>query len=258
MADLKQLNKLQRLFNLMDDDSLTKEQFKRAFTKVVELIKKNDAEFRVKVNDLSKLVDTIGKNLEKGNSDGFSANLLEIKKAMNALEAKQSKDRSSILQKLAEVKDGDDADEELVTEKAANKAAKMVTPLLEKHSGEVVGELNKLGEQVGEAYSRIDDNSKDIEELKKRPKGTVQGGVTNARITQAFKTIWKTEAVQGTIDGVNTTFTVSQTIFAVFSLSLNGEVIAELPNYTISGNTIEFSEALPAVYSGKDFECKFI
>jgi hypothetical protein len=94
-----------------------------------------------------------------------------------------------------------------------------------------------------------------IEELKKRPTG---GGVTNLRIQQAFKYILKTEAVQGTIDGANTTFTVSQPIFAILSLSINGEVVAELPNYTISGNTIEFSSAIPAAYSGKDFEAKYV
>lgn len=84
------------------------------------------------------------------------------------------------------------------------------------------------------------------------------GGVTNMRIIQAFKYILKTEAVQGTINGTNTTFTVSQTIFAILSLSINGEVIAQLPNYTIRGRTIEFSSAIPADYAGKDFECKYV
>ena len=84
------------------------------------------------------------------------------------------------------------------------------------------------------------------------------GGVTNMRIAQAFKYILKTETVQGTIDGVNTAFTVSQPIFAILSLSLNGEVVAQLPNYTINGRTITFSSAIPADYSGLDFECKYI
>lgn len=108
-----------------------------------------------------------------------------------------------------------------------------------------------------EIVEELAEHEREIEELKKRPVST-GGGVTNARITQAFKTILKTEAPTGDIDGVNTTYTVSQPIFAVFAFSINGEVIAELPNYTINGNTVEFSEALPAAYSGKDFEVKYI
>ena len=104
----------------------------------------------------------------------------------------------------------------------------------------------------------VDKHTEEIEELKKRPTGTGGGGVSNARIQQAFKYILKTEAPVGDINGVNTSYTVSQPIFAVLAISLNGETIAQLPNYTISGKTITFSSALPSVYSGKDFEIKYI
>lgn len=85
-----------------------------------------------------------------------------------------------------------------------------------------------------------------------------EGGVSNMRIIQAFKYILKTENPTGDIDGVNTAYTVSQPIFAVLSFSLNGEIIAQLPNYTVSNRTITFSTALPAAYSGRDFEIKYI
>lgn len=84
------------------------------------------------------------------------------------------------------------------------------------------------------------------------------GGVSNLRIQQAFKYILKTEQPSGLINGVNTTYTVSQDIFAVLGFSLNGETIAQLPNYTIRGRQVVFSTALPAAYSGKDFEIKYI
>ena len=84
------------------------------------------------------------------------------------------------------------------------------------------------------------------------------GGVTNLRIQQAFKYILKTESPTGLIDGSNTTYTVKNDIFAVLSFSANGETIAQLPNYTISGRTITFSSPLPSAYSGKDFEIKYI
>ena len=105
---------------------------------------------------------------------------------------------------------------------------------------------------------KVEKLEKDIEELKKRPIGTIGGGVTNMRIQQAFKYILKTEQPSGLINGSNTAYTVTQPIFAVLSFSLNGETIAQLPNYTISNKTITFSSALPAAYSGKDFEVKYI
>ena len=111
---------------------------------------------------------------------------------------------------------------------------------------------------ASELMKQIEDQQKEIDELKKRPVGKAAGGVSDMRITQAFKNILKTEAPSGDIDGVNTTYTVTQPIFAVFAFSLNGEVIPQIPNYTISANTIEFSTALPAAYSGKDFEIKYI
>ena len=84
------------------------------------------------------------------------------------------------------------------------------------------------------------------------------GGVTNMRVIQAFKSILKTEAPVGLINGSNTTYTLSQPIFAILGMTINGETIAQLPNYTISHKTITFSVALPAAYSGKDFEVKYI
>lgn len=115
----------------------------------------------------------------------------------------------------------------------------------------ILSELTKLIEKV----KRLEEL---IEELRKRSVGTIGGGVTNMRIQQAFKYILKTETVQGTVNGINTTFTLSQPIFAILSLSINGETIAQLPNYTISGKTITFASALPAAYANKDFEAKYV
>lgn len=94
--------------------------------------------------------------------------------------------------------------------------------------------------------------------MAKMPKPAIGGGVTNQRIQQAFKYILKTEQPVGAIDGANTEYTVSQPIFAVLAFSLNGEVVAQLPNYTIAGNKVTFSSALSSDYAGKDFEIKYV
>lgn len=94
-------------------------------------------------------------------------------------------------------------------------------------------------------------------ELRNRP--IARGGGTSAMgVAQAFKYIAHTEQPSGLINGSNTVYTVKNTIFWIAGFTLNGEQIAELPNFTYSGKTITFSSALPAAYSGKDFEVKYI
>lgn len=133
---------------------------------------------------------------------------------------------------------------------------------MREHMEEIKGMIPQMPEQFdpSEIVEDIEELEKKYEELEKKLTriGSSNGGVTNMRIQQAFKYILKTEAPVGAINGSNTTYTVSQPIFAILSMSLNGEVVAQLPNYTINGKTITFSTALPAVYSGKDFEIKYV
>ena len=84
------------------------------------------------------------------------------------------------------------------------------------------------------------------------------GGVSSLAVRQAFKYIFHTEEPTGAINGSNMVYIVANPIWAIIGFTLNGEQIAELPNYTFANNTITFATALPAAYSGKDFECKYI
>lgn len=97
-----------------------------------------------------------------------------------------------------------------------------------------------------------------LDKLEKRPMGKGGGGVSAMGVAQAFKYIAHTEEPVGDIDGANLTYTVKNSIWWIAGFTLNGEQIAELPNYTFSGRTITFASALPAAYSGKDWEIKYI
>lgn len=114
-------------------------------------------------------------------------------------------------------------------------------------------DATEIQEEIKEHERRIDELE---ENLKKVPRGG--GGTSAIGVRQAFKYIAHTEQPVGDIDGVNLTYTVKNTIWWIAGFTLNGENIAQLPNYTVSGNTITFSSALPAAYSGKDFEVKYI
>ena len=100
-------------------------------------------------------------------------------------------------------------------------------------------------------------NKEEIEELKKRPVG--RGGGTSAiGVAQAFKYIAHTEKPVGNIDSSNKTYVVSKDIWWIAGFTLNGENIAELPNFTFVGRTITFATAIPASFAGKDWEIKYI
>jgi len=110
-------------------------------------------------------------------------------------------------------------------------------------------------EELKEEIERL---RKEVEELKKRPIARGGGGTSAIGVAQTFKYIAHTETPVGAINGSNTVYEVKNTIFWIAGFTLNGEQIAELPNFTYAGRRITFSSALPSVYSGKDFEIKYI
>lgn len=109
-----------------------------------------------------------------------------------------------------------------------------------------------------EISAKLDDLEKRVDELARRPVGRGGGGTSAAGVAQAFKYIARTEVPTGAIDGINLTYTVKSPIFFVMNFSIAGEVIMQLPNYTIKGSTITFATALPADFSSDDFEIKYI
>ncbi len=111
-----------------------------------------------------------------------------------------------------------------------------------------------------EGDERIDKSAiKGLEDELKRIESLPRGGGTSAMgVRQAFKLIAHTEQPTGLIDGANLTYTLKNDVWWLAGFTLNGEQIAQLPNYTIAGRTITFATALPADYSGKDFEVKYI
>jgi hypothetical protein len=66
-----------------------------------------------------------------------------------------------------------------------------------------------------------------------------------------------TQAPVGAIDGVNQTYTVSNTIHSVFSMAINGMYLSLNADYTVSGTTITMVTALDASLSGTTFSITY-
>ena len=118
-------------------------------------------------------------------------------------------------------------------------------------------ELPDVQALLDEQQSRFDEELGKLREELSQVKASKGGGTSAMGVQYALKRLLKTATPTGAIDGVNTTYTLPDQIFAVFCFMLNGEVIA-LGNYSIKGRTITFATAIPAAYSGKDFEIKYV
>ncbi|MAH44119.1 hypothetical protein CL614_10460 [archaeon] len=228
------LEKLKKLLEMVNE-SITRKEFVESFKKVMDHVLKTETALMKKLNKFTKDVDKL---LNSKTDDG----LLEMK-------AQLTKDTKEMFEEQKQNLD-------FIKDKA-NRIVNGIDGLDGKDG--LDGEPGKDGEagKPGKDAKPIDKEDLIEEVLKRIPKG--KGGGTSAiGIAQAFKWIAHTEEPSGDIDGANTDYTVKTNIWWIAGFTLNGEQIAELPNFTFVNKTITFSSALPAAYSGKDFEVKYI
>ena len=84
--------------------------------------------------------------------------------------------------------------------------------------------------------------------------------MTDRALQMAMGRIVKQETPTGTIDGVNDTFVVNNTINAVLSFELGSRVVS-LGSYSITGskrNTIVFDSAIASNYSNDSFIITYV
>lgn len=254
------LDKLQRLLAFMEEGAITKEDFLKAF----ETVAKTVGEEKKKLADLAERLTEAVTNAERSLNEKTDAYASSVKQELvTALTEDLSKSSTSLAQlvarveeKLASVRDGIDADEERVINEVLSriKLPEYRAPIMDGPE-EIATKLDLLDEE--NQLAAIKALKAEIEELKKRPAGRA-GGTSAIGVAQTFKYIAHTEQPTGDIDGANLTYRVKNNIFWIACFTLNGEQIAELPNFTYAGKTITFASAIPAAYSGKDFECKYI
>lgn len=244
MNYLEQFNKI---LNDMLENSVTKAEVKDVIDKFAESLKKtvNDLDSKLsthksevtseaeKIRKEVKDVDTKLRGLVSESNNKLGA---DIKVQLNELAA-----NVGYLSDFVDKYEGYDDEE------------------LRSHIEKVKGMIPEMPEAYDptEVMEDIEELEKRIDELEKRPVGR-GGGVSAMAVAAAMKYVFHTEAPVGDIDGVNTTYTVSKSIWSISSFTINGEHVAELPNFTYAGNTITFSSPIPAVYAGKDIEVKYI
>ena len=248
----KDINMKQMLLKELLDDSLTKTEVTTAFKEIIKLVKKMKERNGQEMKDIASSLQEALKNVKNELSSKFNAHsgtsssLIEnnLKKADIVI-----KEKIAILEKrLAEVKNGKDADETNIIDAVMNK---LEYPTMDK----VKKELPVFGEAIRDALellqaderlemSAINGLEKLLEELKKEKAvvGKGGGGFSYIAMDRHFA---DDETPSGTMNGTNKAFTIAKAPNPTASLKvfLNGARQKTDIDFTLSGKTITLASA---------------
>lgn len=244
--------KLKMLESLMAsfDSAASIEEFVQMFVVVVETIKA----MKDRIDKREEKVDKTLKNIHKA-VDEFLAQsdqrdqkkVKEIRDQVEAFFKEEREERERFSEKM-------NSQERTVGETITSfkdKFLREMRTVIEQQPApqfppEVMQEMQEMLQRV-----------KEVEEKAKTATRRVGGGgITDMGVTFSLGRLVKVETPTGDIDGVNTTYTVTQPIHAIFSFMINGEVIPDA-DFAVKGNSLVFTTAIPAAYSGKDFEIRY-
>ncbi len=262
MSPEQKIKTINELMTSVITEGLTKSEFVKAFKQVMDVVKElerklvkgNDARYDEHVRAARAELDQVLRETRAANETTLSALKKRTLESMEALFAKMRlSDRFEALmdEMIAEHEKQVATLNARIADIPSKDEYLSLIPVPQDETPKFQALLDEMEERHQEEIDKLK------EELS-RVRSARSGGVSAAGVRQAFKYISQTEAPVGAIDGVNTTYTVKHEIFWIAGFLLNGEGIAELPNYTYSGRTITFASAIPASYSGKDWEIKYI
>lgn len=248
----KNLDKLSRLLQAMDTDSLTRADFTKAFKEVVAFVKKIEKKNIEDVGLMSKALTEASDKLKNTTTSDFGGLKDNINKivtdSLTGHNNKFDKKISELDFRISTIKDGVDADEE----KVADRVREMIEiPTIE----ELKDQLPVMGEEVRDALELLPSEDEDgIDQrldisaikgldklIKKDTKGTtMMGGTMNIFFIDD-------EVPTGTVNGTNKAFTVNNFPSPATSLKVfvNGQKMKLTEDYTFGSKTITFVTAPP-------------
>lgn len=236
-------DKIEKLKELMKiaNDGLSKSDFISAFKEVLDFLKKVKHENATEMERIEKHLTEMTEEM-KGKSE---TEMEEMKKKMMSYCEAEMKDMyqehedmmAKMDKKISEVHDGKDADEEMMITRVLTKIPK---PLELDNAYAIRNKLEKLEGKEKLRISAIAELEDILEELKKQ-KPRVFGGGGFSKIALDSHIV-DPYTPTGTINGVNTDFTLNHTPSPATSLKLyrGGQLQSLTEDFTLSGNTITF------------------
>lgn len=246
--DDKQIGGLKRLLSILDEDTLTKEDFLKSFEKVVEIVegvkKNNETEFNA-IHENLKLMSEKMKTDTSSHSTESKKEMMdycraEIEKMMKQHEAKMME----MDDKLLGIKDGKDADEQKIV---ADVVAQIKIPNMEEEVPKMAMAVRN-GLELLQGDERLDKSAikglnEWLEEMSNKINISGGKGVFGSIRTRYIDD----ETPVGSVNGTNTIFTISRTPVPTESLKIyvNGQRMRITEDYTLSVKTITFNTAPP-------------
>jgi hypothetical protein len=247
---------------VFDENPLTRADFVKAFDQVIAFIKKIELK---NLEDIRRLDRTLTGVVNKLKDDATN-DIGELKKQVNSLIAEKinkltseyERKMEAVDDRLMEIKDGKDADEIVIAEKASKMAqdgflASM--PSILPKLGLLIRdglELLQGGERL--EISAIKDLREELDRLKEeRRLGGGGGGFSKIAMDIHFI---DDEVPTGDINGANTDYVLAHNPNPTASLKvyLDGQKMKLTTDYTLSGKTITF---LAAPLTGSNIVCDY-
>ena len=240
--DEKNLNRLKKMLAIMDEDTLTREEFLKHFEKVIELV----AKIQQSQNDANSKLETTYEMMAGKMRNDHIVNLSEIKKEaisqtktefdkiykehetmMGKMEEGMQNIKSEIDNKMTNIQNGKDADEKTMTEKINQN----ILSQLSLQKTEIIKENEEMIKKL------FDELKTNLLQRTTQTGGRFFGG-------SAVHKFIDDETPSGTKDGANTVFVLVKTpIAGSLKVFINGQRMRITEDYTLSNKTITFNTA---------------
>ena len=237
--------KLQRLFNLMDSDAITKETFVVEFKKVIDFVTKMKDKNSKSMQEFSALVKKVEAKLNGDNSNNLAGIKAEFAKQLANLSNKHNEVVARLDKRISEITNGEngmDADEDIMIERLRNELPQVEDlkndiPIMGQEIRNALELLQDEERLDQSAIKGLEEKFKELEEIiASRPLGGGGGGLSNIALQRHFI---DDETPIGTLNGVNTIFTISKTpATGSLKLYINGQRLRVTEDYTFTGKTI--------------------
>jgi len=256
------MNEKSKRFLDMLDDSLSREEFKKAFEAVMRQILEIEKKLTIRIDNklssaMSSLVDIenthreVIKRIEQENSTSFS-NMKKwaIEQVTNLFVKYQIKEKMVELdRKMSEVKDGKDADEEKIVEKvlAQIKLPEYKETVLD-NAEQIVSKLETLKGNKRLDKSAISGLEDEIKGLREQISNIPRGGGGGSRKTTYIKRIDLTSQCNGVLKS----FAVPKDTIAIIGVfGTQFPITFDTADFTLLGNTLILTSEVSAPAVGQ-------
>lgn len=158
------LEAFEKFLKAINSEVLTPEQFKTAFSAVSELVKKNDAETKQMLAQLRDLLNERVGQIKDNNTSELQRIKEQISQSLVQLNQREADLKTAVDQRLAAVRDGLDADEDAVVDRATERVK---NELFIPTTDDLLNDVPTLAERIRDALELLrDDDRLDVSAIK--------------------------------------------------------------------------------------------